>query len=72
MKGWLPIAGGLLAVVLGSVWTLQGLDVLGNSPMSGNTFWAVVGPIVAIVGVALIVMGLRTRSRTRSQVGSDR
>ena len=35
MKGWLPMALGLLAVVLGAVWTLQGLDVLDGSVMSG-------------------------------------
>ena len=63
MKGWLPFAIGLLAVVLGVVWTMQGLDLLGGSAMSGNTFWAVVGPIVAVGGVALIVVGLRIRRR---------
>jgi hypothetical protein len=54
-------AAGLLAVVLGSVWTLQGLDLLGGSVMSGVTIWAVVGPVVAVAGVALIVLGLRRR-----------
>jgi hypothetical protein len=63
VKGWLPFAIGLLAVVLGVVWTMQGLDLLGGSAMSGNTFWAVVGPIVAVGGVALIVVGLRIRRR---------
>lgn len=64
VKGWLPIAIGLLAIVFGSVWTLQGLDLLGGSGgMNGNTFWAVAGPIVAIGGIALIVTGLRIRSR---------
>jgi hypothetical protein len=62
MKGWLPIAGGMLAVVLGAVWTLQGLNLLGGSVMSGVTFWAVVGPIVAVAGIALIVLGMRRRS----------
>ena len=63
MKGWLPFAVGLLAVVLGSVWTLQGLDLLGGSAMSGNTFWAVVGPVVVVAGAALIAIGLRVRRR---------
>ena len=67
MKGWLPIAGGMLAVVLGAVWTLQGLDLLGGSLMSGVTFWAVVGPIAALAGIALIVLGVRRRS-----AGQDR
>jgi uncharacterized membrane protein HdeD (DUF308 family) len=61
VRGWLPFAAGLLAVVLGAVWTLQGLDLLGGSAMSGNTLWAVVGPIVAVIGVALIVLAMRIR-----------
>jgi uncharacterized membrane protein HdeD (DUF308 family) len=61
VKGWLPIAGGLLAVVLGLLWTLQGLDVIGGSAMSGVSFWAFVGPVVALAGVVLIVLAMRAR-----------
>ena len=52
---------GLILVVSGVVWTLQGLDVLGGSAMSGVTLWAVVGPLVAIVGVWLVATGYRHR-----------
>jgi hypothetical protein len=65
MKGWLPMAVGLLAIVLGAVWTLQGLDILAGSVMTGVTVWAIVGPIVAFVGLLLIVIGLRIRSRSK-------
>ncbi|HEV8569971.1 MAG TPA: hypothetical protein VGQ92_23275 [Actinoplanes sp.] len=65
MKGWLPMAVGLLAIVLGAVWTLQGLDILAGSVMTGVTVWAIVGPIVAFVGLVLIVIGLRIRSRSK-------
>jgi hypothetical protein len=61
VKGWLPIAGGLLAVVLGLLWTLQGLDVIDGSVMSGVSFWAFVGPVVALAGVVLIVLAMRAR-----------
>ena len=61
MKGWLPFAGGLAAVVLGLLWTLQGLGLLGGSVMSGVTAWAVIGPIVALAGVVLIALALRAR-----------
>jgi hypothetical protein len=63
MKGWLALAIGLLAVVLGAVWTLQGLDYLGGSSMSGQKMWAVIGPVVGVVGLLLVVVGLRMRSR---------
>lgn len=53
---------GALLVVVGAVWFLQGIDVLGGSGMSGKALWAVIGPIVALVGAALAATGLRRRS----------
>jgi hypothetical protein len=52
---------GALLVVVGAVWTLQGLGYLGGSVMSGVTFWAVVGPVVAFLGLLLAVVGGRGR-----------
>ena len=64
MKGWLPFAGGLLAIVLGAVWTVQGLGLVeSGSVMDGVTFWAFVGPVVAVVGLVLIVLAMRARGR---------
>ena len=54
------VLGGML-VAVGALWTLQGLDVLGGSVMSGVTFWAVVGPLVALGGILLIVRSRRGR-----------
>ena len=54
---------GVLLILIGGVWGLQGLGVFGGSAMSGKTLWAVVGPIVAVVGVILVVTGLRVPSR---------
>ena len=56
---------GLLAALAGLVWTLQGLGYVGGSFMSGATVWAVIGPIVALVGLVLITLGLRSRRRVR-------
>jgi hypothetical protein len=53
---------GAVLVVVGAVWFLQGIDVLGGSGMSGKTLWAVIGPLVAVVGAALGAAGLRRRS----------
>jgi hypothetical protein len=63
MRGWLWIVIGALVVLVGTVWTLQGLNVMGGSAMSGKTLWAVIGPIVGVVGLALIGLGARTVSR---------
>jgi hypothetical protein len=65
LRGWTLMALGVLAVVLGGLWGLQGLGVVGGSVMSGVAMWAVIGPIVAVAGLVLIAMGVRRRSRTR-------
>ena len=53
------IAVGAVLFLFGGVWFLQGIDVLGGSGMSGKTLWAVVGPIVALVGLGVLFAGLR-------------
>ena len=50
---------GLLLVVVGLLWTGQGLGWVGGSPMTGVTFWALVGPVVAVAGLVLAVRGGR-------------
>jgi len=52
---------GVLLVLVGLVWTFQGLGVLGGSVMSGVTLWAVIGPVVAVAGLALALSGRRHR-----------
>ena len=59
MKSPLSVVLGVVLVLMGLVWTLQGLGYVGGSPMSGVTFWAVVGPLLALAGVALVVRGAR-------------
>ena len=56
---WVWLIIGILVFLMGAVWTLQGLDVLGGSVMGGVTLWAIVGPVVAVVGLVLIGVGLR-------------
>jgi len=62
MKKSLSLVLGGLMVVAGLVWTLQGLGHVSGSPMTGVAFWAIVGPLVAGLGVALMIVGVRTRS----------
>jgi len=50
---------GVVLALLGVLWFLQGVDVLGGSAMSGRTVWAVIGPVVAVVGIALAVASRR-------------
>ena len=53
---------GAALTLLGLVWILQGLDVMGGSGMSGHAVWAVIGIVVGAVGVFLVVRTLRTPS----------
>lgn len=62
MKKPLLIGVGALIALVGAVWTLQGLNILGGSAMSGVTLWAVIGPIVFLVGLSVAVAGNRGRS----------
>jgi hypothetical protein len=61
MSSWLFIVLGVLLILVGGVWTLQGLDVMGGSAMSGVTIWAIVGPIVVILGLWVLWRGVRRR-----------
>lgn len=51
----LGIVVGIMMAIAGAIWTLQGLRLM-DSEMTGNQTWAIVGPIVAGLGVALILV----------------
>jgi len=55
----LPLTAGVLMAVVGLVWTLQGLGYLAGSPMTGGAVWAILGPLVAGFGVALVIVAAR-------------
>jgi hypothetical protein len=52
---------GVLLVVSGCVWFLQGINVLPGSFMTGQIRWAVYGGIAVIVGAILLVTAARKR-----------
>ena len=58
MKSGLIVLGVVL-VLMGAVFTVQGLGYLAGSPMTGVTLWAIVGPVLALVGVVVIVAAAR-------------
>lgn len=57
----LLVALGVAMVLVGAVWTGQGLGYIGGSPMTDQSIWAVLGPIVAGLGVALVFVAARRR-----------
>jgi hypothetical protein len=58
------LAGTIIGIILmlaGLLWILQGTNVLGGSVMSGKSEWLYVGIVVAIAGAILTGWSRRRR-----------
>jgi|HubBroStandDraft_5_1064220.scaffolds.fasta_scaffold1002939_2 drug/metabolite transporter (DMT)-like permease len=58
---WIRGIIGILLVVAGVVFILQGANVLHGSMMSGHGGYAVLGAVVLLIGAALLVWTWRRR-----------
>ena len=65
MRSGVLMAVGVVVTIAGVIWALQGFGVIGGSFMSGDSVWAIIGPIVAVTGLLIIVVAVR-RSRAAS------
>lgn len=54
---------GLLLFCAGAIFTFQGLGYVGGSAMTGSSFWAIAGPIIAGLGLALAFVAAKGSSR---------
>jgi len=54
---------GVLLVLIGLIWVLQGAGVIEGSFMSGQKLWLGIGIVVGVVGLALAYLGLVPRAR---------
>ena len=61
MKTTVLVVIGVVLILLGGVWTLQGVGVLKGSLMTGVTLWAVIGPILIVLGLVAAIFGVRRR-----------
>ena len=61
MKSRLLVAAGILVIIIGAVFALQGFGVIEGSAMSNSHTFEVVGPLIALAGLALAALGLRQR-----------
>ena len=52
---------GVLCLLLGCVWILQGVNILPGSFMTGQTKWAIYGALLAVVGIAMLTSANRRR-----------
>jgi hypothetical protein len=54
----------VLLILVGVVWVLQGIGVIGGSVMTGQSQWTIIGGVSFIVGVVLLVFANRKKSST--------
>ena len=59
---WVFRGLGVLAILVGTVWMLQGIGVLPGSFMTGQMFWFWMGLLSAGIGFGLVVLGTRRTS----------
>jgi uncharacterized membrane protein HdeD (DUF308 family) len=52
---------GVLCLLVGCVWFLQGINILPGSFMTGQTKWAVYGGLLLVAGIALLISANRRR-----------
>jgi uncharacterized membrane protein (GlpM family) len=62
LKTALPLIG-IVMILLGGIWFLQGINILPGSFMTGVAFWAFAGAVLILVGGGLIAFTVRSRSK---------
>jgi hypothetical protein len=60
MKFALNIVGAIF-VFFGGVWFLQGINVIHQGFMAGQTKWEINGAIVFVIGIVMLVVANRKR-----------
>lgn len=53
---------GVLCLLVGCVWILQGVNILPGSFMTGQTKWAIYGALLAVAGIGLLMSANRRRA----------
>ncbi len=51
---------GIILVVFGCIWILQGFSILPGSFMYGQIRWSIIGGITVILGIALVIAAKRS------------
>jgi len=64
MKRWITLAAGVVLVLVGAVWVLQGIGVVTGSFMTGQKLWFLIGLAAFLAGVVLIAATATRRKPT--------
>lgn len=62
---WIWSILGVLLILIGIVWILQGINVLPGSFMSGHIQYTFLGAVLDIIGLVLLVYTNRSRQQHR-------
>lgn len=54
MNVWVRNIIGVVMVLLGGTWFLQGINVLPGTFMRGSALWAVIGAVLLLIGISLL------------------
>lgn len=57
---------GVLCLLVGCVWILQGVNILPGSFMTGQVVWAIYGGTLGVVGIILLILASRRRAKSRA------
>ena len=63
MRTAIMVLVGALVALAGLLFTLQGIGVVHGSPMTNTTTWSILGPIIALAGIAIACAGWIWRKR---------
>jgi hypothetical protein len=55
----ITLAGAVLLMIMGGIWVLQGLSLIGGSFMVGQTRWLVIGALTMMMGALLLIFARR-------------
>jgi hypothetical protein len=58
---WVRSTTGIVLILVGAVWILQGAGFLHGSFMTGSSRWLVIGVVCVLIGIPLIARGSRAR-----------
>jgi hypothetical protein len=70
MKVFKNIAG-IVIILLGGLWILQGSNIIPGMAMSGSGEWLVIGAMLVIFAIGLLYQNNRPKTRIHLMPGDD-
>ena len=61
MRSVVIVVLGVIVALAGLLFALQGFGAVSGSPMSNTATWSILGPIIALSGIAIAFAGWRGR-----------